>query len=96
MADTEKRIVVEGVEYAQLVQFPRILRAVTASFQPSRLVLGLLMVAALMTVGRCDAGQGAADGLAGGRVGAGGGPSGSGRAARRVGGLGAGRGAAGG
>ncbi|MHC4650734.1 MAG: hypothetical protein ACYTES_07730 [Planctomycetota bacterium] len=52
MADTEKRIVVEGVEYAQLVQFPRILRAVTASFQPSRLVLGLLMVAALMTVGR--------------------------------------------
>ena len=52
MADTEKRIVVEGVEYAQLVQFPRILRAVTASFQPSRLVLGLLMVAALMTIGR--------------------------------------------
>jgi hypothetical protein len=52
VADTEKRIVVEGVEYAQLVQFPRILRAVTASFQPSRLVLGLLMVAALMTAGR--------------------------------------------
>ncbi|MHC4128812.1 MAG: hypothetical protein ACYSWT_04850 [Planctomycetota bacterium] len=52
MADTEKRIVVEGVEYEQLVQFPKILRAVTASFQPSRLVLGLLMVAALMTVGR--------------------------------------------
>jgi len=52
VADTEKRIVVEGVEYAQLVQFPRILRAVTASFQPSRLVLGLLMVAALMTGGR--------------------------------------------
>ncbi|MHC4590803.1 MAG: hypothetical protein ACYTAQ_16140 [Planctomycetota bacterium] len=32
MADTEKRIVVEGVEYEQLVQFPKILRAVTASF----------------------------------------------------------------
>jgi hypothetical protein len=52
VADTEKRIVVEGVEYAQLVQFPKILRAVTSSFQPSRLVLGLLMVVALMTVGR--------------------------------------------
>jgi hypothetical protein len=52
VADIEKRIVVEGVEYAQLAQFPKILRAVTASFQPSRLVLGLLMVAALMTVGR--------------------------------------------
>jgi hypothetical protein len=52
LADTEKRIIVEGVEYAQLVQFPKILRAVTAGFQPSRLVLGLLMVAALMTVGR--------------------------------------------
>jgi hypothetical protein len=32
VADTEKRIVVEGVEYEQLVQFPKILRAVTASF----------------------------------------------------------------
>jgi hypothetical protein len=52
VADTERRIVVEGVEYEQLVQFPKILRAVTASFQPSRLVLGLLIVAALMTVGR--------------------------------------------
>jgi hypothetical protein len=52
VADTEKRIVVEGVEYAQLVQFPKILRAVTAGFQPSRLVLGLLMVVALMTIGR--------------------------------------------
>jgi hypothetical protein len=52
VADTERRIVVEGVEFAQLAQFPKILRAVTASFQPARLVLGLLLVAALMTVGR--------------------------------------------
>ncbi len=52
MADTEKRIVVEGVEFAQLVQFPRILRAVTASFQPARLALGLLMVVGLLTGGR--------------------------------------------
>jgi hypothetical protein len=52
VADTDRRIVVEGVEFAQLAQFPKILRAVTSSFQPARLVLGLLMVAALMTVGR--------------------------------------------
>jgi hypothetical protein len=52
VADNDRRIVVEGVEFAQLVQFPRILRAVTASFQPPRLVLGVLLVAALMTVGR--------------------------------------------
>ena len=52
MADSEKRTVVEGVEFAQLFRFPQILRAVTMAFQPPRLVLGLLMVAALMTVGR--------------------------------------------
>ena len=52
MADTEKRIVVEGVEFAQLVQFPRILRAVTAAFQPGRLALGLMMIVVLMTAGR--------------------------------------------
>ncbi len=52
MADSEKRTVVEGVEFAQLFRFPQILRAVTMAFQPPRLVLGLLMVVALMTVGR--------------------------------------------
>ncbi len=52
MAEPEKRIVVEGVEFAQLVHFPKILRAVTASFQPPRLAMGLLLVAALMTAGR--------------------------------------------
>ncbi|MCH7798962.1 MAG: hypothetical protein IID28_11040 [Planctomycetes bacterium] len=52
MADTDRRIVVEGVEFAQLVQFPRILRAVTSAFQLPRLLLALLMVAAVMTGGR--------------------------------------------
>ena len=52
MSDSDKRTVVEGVEFAQLFHFPRILRALTAGFQPPRLVLGLLMVAALMTGGR--------------------------------------------
>lgn len=52
MADNERRIVVEGVEFAQLVQFPRILRAVTAAAQPGRLVMGLMIVVLLMTGGR--------------------------------------------
>ena len=52
MTDTDRRIVVEGVEFAQLVQFPRILRAVTSAFQLPRLLLGLLLVAALVTGGR--------------------------------------------
>jgi hypothetical protein len=52
VADPEKRIVVEEVEFGELFQFPRILRAVTMAFQPPRLVLGLALVAALMTVGR--------------------------------------------
>jgi hypothetical protein len=52
VAESERRIVVEGVEFSQLVHFPKILRAVTASFQPPRLAMGLLLVAALMTGGR--------------------------------------------
>ncbi len=50
--DTDRRIVIEGVEFAQLVQFPRILRAVTSAFQLPRLLLGLLLVAAVVTGGR--------------------------------------------
>ncbi len=52
MSDNERRMVVEGVEFAQLVQFPRILRSVTSAFQLPRMVLGLLLVAALVTGGR--------------------------------------------
>lgn len=52
MSDGDKRTVVERVEFAQLFQFPKILRAITAGFQPPRLVIGLLMVAALVTGGR--------------------------------------------
>ena len=52
MADSERRTIVEQVEFAQVFGFFKILRAVTMGFQPPRLVLGLLMVAALMTAGR--------------------------------------------
>ncbi len=52
MADTQRRTIVEQVEFAQVFGFPKILRAVTMGFQPSRLALGLVMVAALMVAGR--------------------------------------------
>ena len=50
MADTQRRTIVEQVEFAQVFGFPKILRAVTMGFQPPRLALGLVMVAALMDV----------------------------------------------
>jgi len=52
MTGPDRRIIVEGVEFAQLVQFPRILRSVTAAFQLPRLVIGLLLVVALIVGGR--------------------------------------------
>lgn len=51
MADTQRRTIVEQVEFAQVFGFPKILRAVTMGFQPPRLALGLMMVAALMVAG---------------------------------------------
>ncbi|MCH8153016.1 MAG: hypothetical protein IH830_11680 [Planctomycetes bacterium] len=51
MAESDRRII-DGYEFVQQFLFPRILRAATMALQPPRLVLGLLMVAALMTVGR--------------------------------------------
>ncbi len=47
-----KRVIVEGVNYGQLFQFPRLLRAATAALQPGRLVIGLLMITALITFGQ--------------------------------------------
>ena len=52
MAEPEKRIVLEEIEFGQLFRFPRILRAVTMAFQPPKLILGLVLVAALMSLGR--------------------------------------------
>jgi hypothetical protein len=52
MTGPDRRIIVEGVEFAQLVQFPRILRAVTAAFQLPRLVIGLFLIVALVVGGR--------------------------------------------
>ncbi len=52
MADTQRRIVVEGVDFAGLFRFPSILRAATMGFQPPRLILGLLLTVAILTAGR--------------------------------------------
>ncbi len=52
MPDPRKRIVVDGVDFAQIVRFPRILRAVTAAMQPPRLLIALFMVLLLLAVGR--------------------------------------------
>jgi hypothetical protein len=47
-----KRIIVDGVEFSRLFLFPRILGAITASLQPGRWVLGLLVLIALIAAGR--------------------------------------------
>jgi len=52
VADPKKRIVVDGVDLGRMFQFPRVLGAVTASLQPPRLVVALLMVVALISFGR--------------------------------------------
>jgi len=52
VADPEKRIVVDGVDFAGVFSFPRILRSVTSAMQPPRLVVALLMVVLLVVFGR--------------------------------------------
>lgn len=46
------RVVVDRIEFGELVRFPLILRGVTQALHPPRLVVGLLMVVALMSVGK--------------------------------------------
>jgi hypothetical protein len=52
VADPERRIVVDGVDFAGVFSFPRILRSVTSALQPPRLIVGLLMVVLLVVFGR--------------------------------------------
>lgn len=51
MADPKKRIIVDGVDFEQLVQFPKIISAVSSALQPARLMLALFMVVALVAFG---------------------------------------------
>ena len=52
MPEPKKRIIVDNIDFASTFQFPRVFRAITMALQPPRLVIGLLLVAALMTAGR--------------------------------------------
>ena len=53
MADgSTKRVIVDGVDFSHILQFPKVLRSVTAAMQPPRLVLGLLIVVLLGAPGR--------------------------------------------
>jgi hypothetical protein len=47
----KQRLIVDGVEFASIFRFPRILRSVTAAMQPPRLVVALLMVVILIAAG---------------------------------------------
>ena len=52
MAEPQKRVVVDGIEFSQLFLFPRILAAVPSALQPARLLIALFMVVALIAFGR--------------------------------------------
>lgn len=52
MSDPKRRIVVDGVEFAQVFQFQRILRAITSAMQPQRLAVAFLMVGLLVAGGK--------------------------------------------
>ncbi len=52
MPDPDKRVVVDAVDFTEVFQFPKVLRAVVMALQPPRLVVALLMIVALVTVGR--------------------------------------------
>ncbi len=52
MADPNRRIIVDGVDFRELFHFPRIFTAVLAALQPPRLLIALFMVLLLVSFGR--------------------------------------------
>ena len=46
MVENGKRVIVDAVEFGELVQFPKVLRAAVSAMQPARLVIALLAVLA--------------------------------------------------
>jgi hypothetical protein len=52
VADPTKRVIVDGVDFRQVVRFPMILKAIPAALQPPRLLIGLVVVLLLISVGR--------------------------------------------
>jgi hypothetical protein len=52
VAESNKRTVVDAIEFGSVFQFPRILRSATAAMQPPRLIVALLTVVLLIGIGR--------------------------------------------
>ena len=52
MAESSKRVIVDGVEFERVWLFPRIIGAMTAAMQPGRLIIALFMVILLIALGR--------------------------------------------
>ena len=52
VAEPSRRIIVDGVDFANVFQFQRILRAIAMAMQPARLGIALLMVTALISAGK--------------------------------------------
>lgn len=52
MTEPNRRIIIDGVAFSQVVQFPKLLGSCTAALQPARLLIGLLMVCGVMAFGR--------------------------------------------
>ncbi len=52
MTEFNRRIIIDGVAFSEVVQFPKLLGSCTAALQPARLLIGLLMVTGVMTFGR--------------------------------------------
>jgi hypothetical protein len=60
VADPKKRIVVDGVDFPAVFLFPRILASASSALQPPRIVVALLMVVAIVGIGRAWDGLAAA------------------------------------
>ena len=52
MADQDRRVIVDGVDFRELFVFPRIFSSVFAALQPARMIIALFMVLLLVSIGR--------------------------------------------
>lgn len=52
VAEPSRRIIVDGVDFANVFQFQRVLRAIAMAMQPGRLIIALLMVFSLIVAGQ--------------------------------------------
>jgi len=52
VTDPNRKIIVDGVEFREILHFPRIFRSVLSALQPPRLVIALFMILLLVSLGR--------------------------------------------